>query len=73
MKKLDMQKLTTVESDVVISKYQGEYAKLLDQNIRLSSTVDKLTAIIQMAFVNNPDAFPKNFVIEEGNNGTDNK
>ena len=74
MKKLDTEKLNTVNSNLVIAKYQAEYVKKLDENIRLSAQNEKLMGIIQMAFTMDPDAFPKDFVIEEvEDNGTNNK
>jgi len=73
MKKLDVNKLSQVDSDAVIGRYKAEYADIIERDIRLSAQNDKLMGIIQMAFTMDPDAFPKDFVIEEDENGTDNK
>lgn len=73
MKKLDVNKLSQVDSDAVIGRYKAEYADIIERDIRLSAQNDKLMGIIQYAFAMDPDAFPKDFIIEEEENGTDNK
>jgi len=75
LKKLNEKKITTIDSDVVINKYQSEYINVFDQNIKLSALNDKYLGIIQYAYAMDPDAFPAEFTIEEkeNGNGTDNK
>lgn len=73
MKKLDVNKLSQVDSDAVIGRYKAEYADIIERDIRLSAQNDKLMGIIQYAFAMDPDTFPKDFIIEEEENGTDNK
>lgn len=73
MKKLDVNKLSQVDSDAVIGRYKAEYDDIIERDIRLSAQNDKLMGIIQYAFAMDPDAFPKDFIIEEDENGTDNK
>lgn len=74
MKKLDIEKVSQVDSDAVIGRYKAEYSDIIERDIRLSAQNDKLLGIIQYAFAMDPDAFPKDFVIEEvENDGTDNK
>jgi len=75
MKKLNEKKITTIDSDVVINKYQSEYVNIVDQNIKLSALNDKYLGIIEYAYAMDPDAFPKEFTVEEkeNSNGTDNE
>jgi len=76
MKKLDIQKIIMVSSDVAISKYKGLYLDSVHQNILLSAQNEKQQAIIEEVFKKAPDAFPAEYVIEEKEkktNGINNK
>lgn len=70
MKKLDVKKITTVSSDVAITKYQAEYAKVFQQNILLSAQNENQQNLIEYLFNKVPEAFPDDYLIEEENNGT---
>lgn len=65
MKKLNVQKIITVKSDVAIDKYQGQLLKSIHQNILLSAQNEKMQAIIEEVFKKAPDTFPADFVIDE--------
>lgn len=69
MKKLDVKKITTVSSDVAITKYQAEYAKVFQQNILLSAQNENQQNLIEYLFNKVPEAFPDDYLIEEENNG----
>lgn len=69
MKKLDVKKITTVSSDVAITKYQAEYAKIFQQNILLSAQNENQQNLIEYLFNKVPEAFPDDYLIEEENNG----
>lgn len=69
MKKLDVKKITTVSSDVAITKYQAEYAKIFQQNILLSAQNENQQNLIEYLFNKVPEAFPDDYLIEEKNNG----
>lgn len=73
MKKLDVKKITAISSDVVIAKYQAEYAKIFQQNILLSAQNENQQNLIEYLFNKVPEAFPDDYLIEEEENGTDNK
>ncbi|GEO78533.1 hypothetical protein [Companilactobacillus mindensis] len=68
MKKLDVKKITTVSSDVAITKYQAEYAKVFQQNILLSAQNENQQNLIEYLFNKVPEAFPDDYLIEEENN-----
>jgi len=65
MKQLDVKKITTVSSDVAITKYQAEYAKVFQQNILLSAQNENQQNLIEYLFNKVPEAFPAEFVMEE--------
>ena len=73
MKKLDVKKITAISSDVVIAKYQAEYAKIFQQNILLSAQIENQQRIIEYLFNKAPEVFPDNYILKEENNGTKNK
>jgi len=68
LKKLDVKKITTVSSDVAITKYQAEYAKVFQQNILLSAQNENQQNLIEYLFNKVPEAFPDDYLIEEENN-----
>lgn len=68
MKKLDIQKIITVDSNDAIKKYQGELIKYIHQNILLTAQIEKMQSIIEEAFEKNPDTFPDDYIIENKEN-----
>ena len=68
MKKLDIKKITSISSDVVIAKYQAEYAKIFQQNILLSAQIENQQRIIEYLFNKAPEAFPDDYILKEENN-----
>ena len=68
MKKLDIKKITAISSDVVVAKYQAEYAKIFQQNILLSAQIENQQALIKYFFDKAPEAFPDDYILKEENN-----
>ena len=68
MKKLDIKKITAISSDVVVAKYQAEYAKIFQQNILLSAQIENQQALIKYLFDKAPEAFPDDYILKEENN-----
>jgi len=68
MKKLDIQKIITVDSNDAIKKYQGELIKYIHQNILLTAQIEKMQSIIEEAFEKSPDTFPDDYIIENKEN-----
>ena len=68
MEKLDVKKITAISSDVVIAKYQAEYAKIFQQNILLSAQIENQQKIIEYLFNKAPEAFPDDYILKEETN-----
>lgn len=73
MKKLDSSKFTTIQVADMSDEYEREYIALLKERNMLSIQNTKLQKVLQEIADKNIDAIPEEYLMEDEENGTDNR
>jgi len=73
MKKLNIQKLTTVDTNELVELYKSQYVNALNDCNLLNIQIKQYQKIIQDIADKNIDAIPSEYLTEVKDNVTDNK
>jgi len=73
MKKLNIQKLTTVDTNELVELYKSQYVNALNDCNLLNIQIKQYQKIIQDIADKNIDAIPAEYLTEVKDNVTDNK